>query len=264
MLIDLTGRDPRRRNALIIALKRAMETTMDESKWKEIGYLTNTIEWIAGHPRLLRSLHWGDEDYASHVIDAIEHILDQDPANLQVLLDFDGIGEWMRTNAADVYAAFYPVAHAAPAGIEHAEESSGGFDVHQYIKRIREALDEDPALAIGSTKELLESVLKTILGLHGAEIGADDMPKLLKRAQAALGLDPKDVDVSVPGGEALRRLDGSIANIVVSVTELRNLYGTGHGKSNAPGIDPTTVRLVVGVGTELAAYLMARYESMKH
>ena len=43
-----------------------------------------------------------------------------------------------------------------------------------------EALDEDPALAIRSTKELLESVLKTVLDMHGAEFGNENIPKLLK------------------------------------------------------------------------------------
>jgi hypothetical protein len=51
--------------------------------------------------------------------------------------------------------------------------------------------------------------------------------------------------------------------VVYSVNELRNLYGTGHGKSNAPGLDPASARLVVGAGTTLAAYLMDRYNALK-
>jgi hypothetical protein len=84
----------------------------------------------------------------------------------------------------------------------------------------------------------------------------------LRVAQAALGLDPADVDGSIPGGESLRKLLGSMAQIVVSVTELRNPYGTGHGNSNAPGLDAGTSKLVVAAGTSLAAYLMARYREM--
>lgn len=89
------------------------------------------------------------------------------------------------------------------------------------------------------------------------------MPKLLKRAQAALGLDPKDVDEGEPGADSFRRLLGSLAQVVVSVTELRNLYGTGHGKSQAPGLDPAAAQLVEGAGTALAAYLMQRYNDLK-
>jgi len=95
-----------------------------------------------------------------------------------------------------------------------------------FEARQRPFLDEARRLArlLGSTKELLGTVFKTVLGMHGARIGNEEMPKLLKRTQAALGLDPADVDGSIPGAESLRKLLGSMAQIVVAVTELRNLY----------------------------------------
>ncbi len=50
-------------NKAILALKRAIVATFDDAKWRELGYLTDSIEMISGHPRLLRSLYWGDDDY---------------------------------------------------------------------------------------------------------------------------------------------------------------------------------------------------------
>jgi hypothetical protein len=190
-------------------------------------------------------------------------MLNQDPANLQVLLGFDGLADWIRDHEPTVYNEVSGDGLTAAASISDVREAARGFDVEAYISRIRDALPDDPKLAVGSTKELIESVLKTILGLHGAPIGSDDMPKLLKRAQAALGLDPKDVDAAMPGSESLRHLLGNLSQIVYSVNELRNLYGTGHGKSNAPGLDVASVRLVVGAGTTLATYLMDRYNALK-
>jgi len=87
------------------------------------------------------------------------------------------------------------------------------------------------------------------------------IPKLLKRAQAVPGIDPKDVNVKVVEGNALRRLQGSLAQIVSSVAELRNSYGAGHGKSNASEIGFHEARLVVSAGTSVAAYLMGLYEA---
>lgn len=255
--------DPRRRNALILALMRAIKATFDTSDWKELGYATNTIDYISSHPRLLRSLAWGDDDYVGHVLDAIEVILEHDPANLQILLGFRGLEDWIKENEPSIHAEVYGVTIPAVQTIADVERLADGFDIEEYIQRIRNSLDADPALAVGSTKDLIESVLKTILGLHGANIGDEDMPKLLKRAQVALGIDPKDIEPAAPGAESLRKLLGSMAQIVISVTELRNLYGTGHGKSMAPGLDPASARLVVGVGTSVAAYLMQRYSSMK-
>ncbi len=255
--------DPRHRNTLILALKRAMEASLDVSDWKELGYATDTADWITSHPRLLRSLQWGDSDYGGHVIDAIEYMLNQDPANLQVLLGFDGLADWIRVNEPTVYNEVIGDGLIAAASISDVRDAARGFDVEAYIRRIRDALPDDPELAVGSTKELIESVLKTILGLHGPPIGSDDMPKLLKRAQAALGLDPKDVDDAMPGSESLRHLLGNLAQVVYSVNELRNLYGTGHGRSNAPGLDVASARLVVGAGATLATYLMDRYNALK-
>ncbi len=40
-------------------------------------------------------------------------------------------------------------------------------DVDEHAARIRRGLVDDPAQAIGSSKELLETVLKAVLGLHG-------------------------------------------------------------------------------------------------
>jgi len=242
---------------------RAIKATFDTSDWKELGYATNTIDYISSHPRLLRSLAWGDDDYVGHVLDAIEVILEHDPANLQILLGFRGLEDWIKENEPSIHAEVYGVTIPAVQTIADVERLADGFDIEEYIQRIRNSLDADPALAVGSTKDLIESVLKTILGLHGANIGDEDMPKLLKRAQVALGIDPKDIEPAAPGAESLRKLLGSMTQIVISVTELRNLYGTGHGKSMAPGLDPASARLVVGVGTSVAAYLMQRYSSMK-
>ena len=52
-------------------------------------------------------------------------------------------------------------------------------------------------------------------------------------------------------------------HIVVCVNELRNLYGTGHGKSNAPGLDEASISLVVNGGIAVAVYLMDRYKAFK-
>lgn len=254
--------DPRR-NALTLALERGMEAIFDASDWKELGYATNTIDYISSHPRLLRSLAWGDSDYRGHILDAIEVILERDPANLQILLGFRGLENWIKENEPSIHAEVYGVTIPAVQTVADVERLADEFDIEECIQRIRNSLNEDPALAVGSTKELIESVLKTILGLHGAKIGDEDMPKLLKRVQVALGIDPKDVEPAALGAESLRRLLGSMAQIVVSVTELRNLYGTGHGKSMAPGLDAASARLVVGAGTSVAAYLMQQYLAMK-
>jgi hypothetical protein len=251
------------RNKLVLVLKRAIEATFRADDWKEVGYATNTVDFIQGHPRLLRSLSWGDDDYGEHVFTAIEAIMDEDPKNLEVLLERKDIEGWIKENDPEVYSEYYGGTLAPTENVADAEKALKQIDVEDSIARIRDSLVKDPPLAVGSTKELLESVFKSILGLHGPSVGAEDMPKLWKRVQTALALDPGQVSASIPGSEALRHLLGSLTQIVVSVIELRNLYGTGHGKSKAPQLDIETAQLVVAAGTALASYTMRRYDQLK-
>jgi hypothetical protein len=92
--------DTKQRNAVILAIQRAIEHSFSATDWKDLGYRTGTQEWIKNHPRLLRSLSWGDGDYGGHVLDAIEKILETDPSNLDELLNTPAINEWLLKNDA--------------------------------------------------------------------------------------------------------------------------------------------------------------------
>lgn len=113
--------EARRRNKVVLALKHAiMECCDDKDAWLEMGYGTDTGSWIADHPRLLRSLDWGDPDYGSHVIAAVEHMLAQHPDNAQVLLEYRNgvLADWIRLREPGVYVDLYkdrgPVRTAVP------------------------------------------------------------------------------------------------------------------------------------------------------
>ncbi len=63
------------------------------------------------------------------------------------------------------------------------------------MNALKKSIDQDPELAIGSTKELVEATLKTILTeLKIPADKDDDIPKLLKQVQKALELVPDEVD----------------------------------------------------------------------
>jgi len=47
----------------LVQLKNSVVEDFDASNWRELGALTNTLEQVENHPRLLRSLSWGDDDY---------------------------------------------------------------------------------------------------------------------------------------------------------------------------------------------------------
>lgn len=132
----------------------------------------------------------------------------------------------------------------------------------EYIDRIQKSVIEDPGLAIGSTKELVESALKTILNKSGVIFDKnDDIPKLLKSVQKTLELVPDDVDDAKKGSEIIRILLSNLSQVVIKLTELRNLYGTGHGKENArKGLNDRHAKLAVGSGITLATFLLETFE----
>ena len=132
----------------------------------------------------------------------------------------------------------------------------------EYIDRIQHSVTTDPGLAIGSTKELIESVLKTILSQMDQSFSADDdIPKLLKQTQRVLELVPEGVDDSKKGADIIKILLSNLGQVVIKVAELRNLYGTGHGKEKLrTGLNERHARLVVGAGVTLATFLLETFE----
>lgn len=135
----------------------------------------------------------------------------------------------------------------------------------EYIQRIKKSISEDPSLAIGSTKELVEATLKTILSKSNIEFDKNaDVPKLLKSVQIALQLVPDEVDDSKKGAEIIKVLLSNLSQVVIKLTELRNSYGTGHGKEiPKKGLSERHARLAVGSGITLSTFLLETFEQRR-
>lgn len=146
--------DPHR-NKKLLALKRAIEATFDDARRQELGYLTDTVELITQHPRLLRSLYWGDPDYPACVLAIIPKIISRGEKNLKILEEYAGLEVWLKTNDPALYSELYS-GELIP--LEHLEDSSIILDVAEisgHAARSRKSITEDPAQAIGSAKELV-------------------------------------------------------------------------------------------------------------
>ncbi|MBD1898863.1 abortive infection family protein [Trichocoleus sp. DQ-A3] len=256
------SKSTKQKDRIVLSIKRCIESKFLESDWTELAYLTNGKDIIYKHQRLLRSLSFGDQDYGDCIFDVIEKLLARDPGNLQIIIDFIGLQEWLKENHPQDFEELY--GHTQPL-LDTTEEIAiaNSFELNQHIVRIRRAVESDPELAVGSTKELLESVLKTILEGFGEKPGKDDMPKLLKRTQKVLNLNPSEVDLNMKGAEIIIKILNSIGQVVIGVNELRNIYGTGHGQVHKSGITPDYARLVAGTGATIAMFLMENFEMQK-
>jgi hypothetical protein len=250
-----------KRGEMIVALERAIRATFNFGRWRELGYLTGTIDIINNHPRLLRSLEWGDSDYSGNILGVLPKILGENDENLTFLIEFVGLEDWLREHDHALYAKIY--GGQTTAALERVQEIGKIHNVkelQQHTRRILRGIQEDPAQAIGSPKELLETAFKTVLGEHTVKIG-DDIQELSKKGWKKLGLAPDMVGEDVAGAAAIRRTLNNLVQIVVGVAELRGLYGTGHGRSKAPDPDPAFAHLIVVSAVAVATFVLETWEA---
>ena len=144
----------------------------------------------------------------------------------------------------------------------HVETLKQSFDPIDYvatqITRMESAIYEDPGLAIGTAKELLETICRTILEDRKIEVSKSiDLPKLVKLTAKALQLTPDAIPDKAKAISTIKRLLSNLVTITSGVAELRNTYGTGHGKhARAMGLQPRHAKLAVGAASTLAVFLL--------
>lgn len=131
------------------------------------------------------------------------------------------------------------------------------------IERIEGAIESDPPLAIGTAKELVESCCKTILA--GRNVDADrnaDVPQLIKATMKELKLLPDNIPDSARGVDTIRRMLSNLGTVVSGLAEMRNLYGSGHGRGGKTrGLSPRHAKLAAGAAATLAVFLFETHEA---
>jgi hypothetical protein len=118
----------------------------------------------------------------------------------------------------------------------------------RQLDRIESSIDSDPWLAIGTAKELVETICKSILTDRGKSFDKDwELMELCKETRKELKLTPDDIPNSNRAADTVKRLLNNLATIVQGLAELRNPYGTGHGhEGRARGLKPRHARLAAG------------------
>lgn len=120
--------------------------------------------------------------------------------------------------------------------------------MQKEIERLERAVESDPALAIGTAKELVETCCKTILTKLDIKFGKGaDINDLTKLLTKALMLVPEGIPNEAKGVENIRLILRNLSALPSYLTELRGLYGTGHGRDGKHrGLEPRHARLAVG------------------
>lgn len=134
--------------------------------------------------------------------------------------------------------------------------------VTQQMTRMEAAVVSDPELAIGTAKEFVETICKTILRECGETVsGSVNLPQLVKRVREKLDLLPQNIPEKAKGAETVKRVLSNLGTVAQGLAELRGLYGSGHGKdAKVKGLQPRHVRLAVGAACTLAVFLFETYQ----
>ena len=123
----------------------------------------------------------------------------------------------------------------------------------------------NPTNAIGMAKELIESCCKTVLEEKGiAYTINDDVPQLADKTMDALNLLPANVKPTDRGAEAIRAVLGNLRAIPSKLAEIRNSFGSGHGKSASfQGLEVRHAKLAVGSSLTFVDFVWSTYEASK-
>jgi len=145
----------------LVALKNQIVSGFNDSHWRELGMLTETFDMVTRHPRLLRSLSWGDPDYEGNVLEMIKSIIDADPDNYALLLDF--------------------VARTCPEGGEFVSSTDDGARRIVFSASVFKVPGEKPNINLVSVMMPFDGAMKPVY-------------TTIKAATAATGYDCKRAD----------------------------------------------------------------------
>ena len=137
--------------------------------------------------------------------------------------------------------------------------------VNKQIRLMNNSIESNPHLALGISKELIETCSKHILNKKNIEINKDwDIVRLIKETNKQINLMPFEVDNVDLAKSSIAKILGGFSNIVHGITELRNSYGTGHGHlPEFKTLDVIYIKLAVSASSELAIFYLSLVEMQK-
>ena len=182
-------------------------TSVDFSKWADARRVLAVYEHVLDE--LERQVRHGDEYAKKYAMETFDTLLE--------CLHRDGF-DWADGRLVERSRA------AQLDNFNHAIVMVDAPEFARQLSRLREAVDEDPSLAIGTAKEMLETTCKTILEDLWIDFDpAWDLPELLKATSKELKLLPEDIPDAARGAEIMKRLLSSLGPIGHGLAELRNL-----------------------------------------
>ncbi|WP_459288970.1 abortive infection family protein [Arthrobacter sp. MDT1-48-3] len=139
-------------------------------------------------------------------------------------------------------------------------ETGGRAALDEQLQRLRRNID-DPAAVLGGAKELIEAIAKFVLEEGGLTPDPRiPFPGLIDLSFERLGLLPAVLNDSVEGVKQIREIYRSAKKTVIAVNVLRNLQGTGHGRTLPTGVTTEAARYVIRETTHVAELMLTTHD----
>lgn len=204
------------------------------------------------------AIDWQDHGQVSQALRVFEEILswgedvtpeyrDKALAKLRRLLDYDG---YVLDDADRIRRAAHHRLSELP--LEHLRDADS---IEEHLSRLDPS---DPPLAISAAKSLIEATCKHVLKALGTPYEEkSDIPALVKSVQKALKAHPDTVAPTARGRETIVRVLSNLSQVAVGIAELRNEYGTDHGRTRpSGGLGPRHAHLAAGVAHTYCYFLL--------
>lgn len=217
-------------------------------------------------------LHAPDETFLQFLAEMVHPIVRPDPRERDAFLEVfnrhlapEGweIAEVSKVGAHPIYGGRRLNQIPAPAVAEAKDLAHTlGDYVGKQVTRMEAALSGDLELAIGTAKEFIETVCRTILKERGIGLPKDDdLPALVKLTVKSLPVVPDGIEDKAKWEGTVVRLVNNLSSAGQSLAELRNAFGTGHGKdAGHKGLDTHHAKLIVHVATTVGVFLYEAHE----
>lgn len=137
--------------------------------------------------------------------------------------------------------------------------------VSQQINLMESSIEKSPHISIGLAKELIETSCKSIFDERKVKYDKNwELSKLMKETTKLLKLTPDNIPNQARAASSIKQILGSLSSVVQGIGEVRNEYGSGHGRDGKfKGLQPRHAKLAVGAASTLAIYLLETHELKK-
>ena len=242
---------PRLSNKALAALTEALESEFTSGDWSKLGVALGLPQLHSPELRLQKSLRFGDEDYATCVAEFVQHMHEEDAAELHDLGRRPKLEKWLLANApaAAVEFGLGQAQVAAPAPPPSASQA-----VELALRDAERLLTANGAT---SCVDRMHTALHGYLREEAAKASlsaADDasLPALFK----ALRNGHPRFKAAGPHGDAVSKVLMSLASCVDTLNTLRNNATPAH--PNEDLLDEAEAMLAVNAVRSIFNYLRAK------